>query len=40
LLLLTPGSASAREDGEMSIYAHPNLDPMRAALDKIDWEDV
>jgi len=26
-------------DITMSIYAHTNLDAMREALDKIDWED-
>ena len=24
----------------MSIYAHTNLDQMREALDKIEWEDL
>jgi integrase len=27
-------------DMTMSIYAHTNLDQMRAALDKIEWEDL
>lgn len=27
-------------DVTMSIYAHTNLDQMRAALDKIEWEDL